>query len=115
MVAQPQPVVATTPVATATRRGDDAGDRHNPWRRPGGQTAPATACGLPAGSSHGAPDRDVGSIVVNAALTRVGAPYVGATVGPDSGRLLWPGVWAFRRRHNRAAPRARRWQPVASR
>ena len=65
VVAQPQPVVATTPVATA---------------QPVVATtpvaaAPATAQNLRAGSSAmAAPDRDVGSIVVNAALTRVGLP-----------------------------------------
>ena len=69
-----QPVVATTPVAAA----------------------PATAQGLPAGSSAmAAPDRDVGSIVVNAALTRVGAPYVWGDAGPDSFDCSGLVVWAF--------------------
>ena len=69
-----QPVVATTPVAAA----------------------PATAQGLPAGSSAmAAPDRDVGLIVVNAALTRVGAPYVWGDAGPDSFDCSGLVVWAF--------------------
>ncbi|TXI53008.1 MAG: NlpC/P60 family protein [Mycobacterium sp.] len=86
VVAQPQPVVATTPVATA---------------QPVVATtpvaaAPATAQNLPAGSSAmAAPDRDVGSIVVNAALTRVGAPYVWGDAGPDSFDCSGLVVWAF--------------------
>ena len=42
-----------------------------------------------------APDRDVGSIVVNAALTRVGAPYVWGDAGPDSFDCSGLVVWAF--------------------
>ena len=82
VVAQPQPVVATTPVATA---------------QPVVATTPvAAAQGLPAGSSAmAAPDRDVGSIVVNAALTRVGAPYVWGDAGPDSFDCSGLVVWAF--------------------
>ena len=86
LVAPPQPVVATTPVATA---------------QPVVATtpvaaAPATAQNLRAGSSAmAAPDRDVGSIVVNAALTRVGAPYVWGDAGPDSFDCSGLVVWAF--------------------
>lgn len=82
LVAPPQPVVATTPVATA---------------QPVVATTPvAAAQGLPAGSSAmAAPDRDVGSIVVNAALTRVGAPYVWGDAGPDSFDCSGLVVWAF--------------------
>lgn len=90
VVAQPQPVVATTPVATA---------------QPVVATTPVTAAqpvvattpvAVPAGSSAmAAPDRDVGSIVVNAALTRVGAPYVWGDAGPDSFDCSGLVVWAF--------------------
>jgi cell wall-associated NlpC family hydrolase len=42
-----------------------------------------------------APDRDVGSIVVNAALTRLGAPYAWAATGPDAFDCSGLVVWAF--------------------
>lgn len=81
-----QPVAATTPaapaqpvVATTTAAA-----------------APPTSQGLPPGSGTTAvPDRDVGSIVVNAALTRVGAPYGWGDAGPDSFDCSGLVVWAF--------------------
>ena len=42
-----------------------------------------------------APDRDVGAIVVNAALTRLGAPYAWAATGPDAFDCSGLVVWAF--------------------
>ena len=70
-----EPVVATTPVAVA----------------------PATPQSLPPGSgSIAGPDRDVGPIVVNAALTRLGAPYAWGAAGPDSFDCSGLVVWAFR-------------------
>lgn len=98
VVAQPQPVVATTPVATAQ---PVVATTPVTAAQPVVATtpvavAPATAQGLPAGSSAmAAPDRDVGSIVVNAALTRVGAPYVWGDAGPDSFDCSGLVVWAF--------------------
>ena len=72
-----QPVVAMTPAAAA------------PAAAPAAPAAPAPAS-LPA------PPRDVGSIVVNAALTRLGAPYVWAATGPDAFDCSGLVVWAFR-------------------
>ena len=110
VVAQPQPVVATTPVATAqpvvtttpvaTAQPVVATTPVTAAQPVVATTpvaaAPATAQGLPAGSSAmAAPDRDVGSIVVNAALTRVGAPYVWGDAGPDSFDCSGLVVWAF--------------------
>ncbi len=98
VVAQPQPVVATIPVATAQ---PVVATTPVTAAQPVVATtpvavAPATAQGLPAGSSAmAAPDRDVGSIVVNAALTRVGAPYVWGDAGPDSFDCSGLVVWAF--------------------
>lgn len=98
VVAQPQPVVATTPVATAQ---PVVATTPVTAAQPVVATtpvaaAPATAQGLPAGSSAmAAPDRDVGSIVVNAALTRVGAPYVWGDAGLDSFDCSGLVVWAF--------------------
>lgn len=98
VVAQPQPVVATTPAATAQ---PVVATTPVTAAQPVVATtpvaaAPATAQGLPAGSSAmAAPDRDVGSIVVNAALTRVGAPYVWGDAGPDSFDCSGLVVWAF--------------------
>ncbi len=74
VLAPAQPVVATTPVAAA----------------------PATPASLPPESSNVAPpDRDVGSIVVDAVLTRVGAPYAWGAAGPDSFDCSGLVVWAF--------------------
>jgi cell wall-associated NlpC family hydrolase len=42
-----------------------------------------------------APDRDVGSIAVDAALTRVGAPYAWAAAGPDAFDCSGLVMWAF--------------------
>lgn len=98
VVALPQPVVASTPVATAQ---PVVATTPVTAAQPVVATtpvaaAPATAQGLPAGSSAmAAPDRDVGSIVVNAALTRVGAPYVWGDAGPDSFDCSGLVVWAF--------------------
>lgn len=50
----------------------------------------------PAPASMPRPDRDVGSIVVNAALTRVGAPYAWGASGPDAFDCSGLVVWAFR-------------------
>lgn len=73
-----QPVVAMTPVAAAPA------------------TPPALPPGFPpAPGSLPAPDRDVGSIVVNAALTRVGAPYAWAAMGPDAFDCSGLVVWSF--------------------
>ena len=41
------------------------------------------------------PDRDVGPIVANAALTRLGAPYAWAAAGPDAFDCSGLVVWAF--------------------
>ncbi len=78
VVAQAQPVVAMTPVAAAPA------------------PAPAPPQSLPPGpGSVPAPPRDVGSIVVDAALTRVGAPYAWAATGPDAFDCSGLVVWAF--------------------
>ena len=74
VLAPAEPVVATTAVAAA----------------------PAAPQSLPLGSgSMAGPDRDVGSIVVNAALTRLGAPYAWGAAGPDSFDCSGLVVWAF--------------------
>ncbi|MEI6254646.1 MAG: NlpC/P60 family protein, partial [Mycobacteriaceae bacterium] len=58
--------------------------------------APGTPQSLPPGpGSMPIPDRDVGSIVANAALTRIGAPYAWAGVGPDAFDCSGLVVWAF--------------------
>jgi len=67
-----QPVVATTQVVAA----------------------PAGPQGLPPGMAG--PDRDVGQIAVNAALTRIGAPYAWGAAGPDDFDCSGLVVWAFR-------------------
>lgn len=73
--AQPaQPVVAVTPVPAAPA------------------TPPSLTPG-PAGVPM--PDRDVGPIVANAALTRLGAPYAWAAAGPDAFDCSGLVVWAF--------------------
>ena len=41
------------------------------------------------------PERDVGAIVVDAALTRLGAPYAWAAAGPDAFDCSGLVVWAF--------------------
>lgn len=61
---------------------------------------PATVAFTPVHAPPGSggvptPDRDVGSIVVNAALTRVGAPYAWAAAGPDAFDCSGLVVWAF--------------------
>jgi cell wall-associated NlpC family hydrolase len=62
--------------------------------------APATPPGLPPGppgsGSLPAPHRDVGTIVANAALTRLGAPYAWAAAGPDAFDCSGLVVWSFR-------------------
>lgn len=78
VVARAQPVVAmtTAPAAPAP--------------------APAPPAALPPGpGSIPIPDRDVGPIVVNAALTRIGAPYAWAGAGPDAFDCSGLVVWAF--------------------
>ena len=58
--------------------------------------APAAPASLPPGpGSLPPPDRDVGSIVANAALTRLGAPYAWAATGPDAFDCSGLVVWAF--------------------
>lgn len=69
-----QPVVAVTPVPAA----------------------PATPQSLTPGPARfPIPDRDVGPIVANAALTRLGAPYAWAAAGPDAFDCSGLVVWAF--------------------
>ena len=83
VVAQAQPVVAMTPVAAA------------PAPAPAPAAAPPQS--LPPGSaSTPAPPRDVGSIVVDAALTRLGAPYAWAAAGPDAFDCSGLVVWSFK-------------------
>jgi cell wall-associated NlpC family hydrolase len=77
------PVVAMTPVAAAPA------------------APPALASGLPpalppAPAGAPAPERDVGTIVANAALTRLGAPYAWAAAGPDAFDCSGLVVWSFR-------------------
>ncbi len=72
-VAPAQPVVAATPVAAV----------------PAAQSLP------PSAAAAAPPDRDVGSIVVDAALTRLGAPYAWGAAGPDSFDCSGLVVWAF--------------------
>ncbi|MBU3750411.1 MAG: NlpC/P60 family protein [Mycobacterium sp.] len=74
-----QPVVAMTPVPAA----------------------PAALPGLPTGlpkapGSLPAPGHDVGTIVANAALSRLGAPYAWAAAGPDAFDCSGLVVWSFR-------------------
>jgi cell wall-associated NlpC family hydrolase len=58
---------------------------------------PALPPGLPpAPAGAPAPERDVGSIVANAALTRLGAPYAWAAAGPDAFDCSGLVVWSFR-------------------
>lgn len=76
VVAPAPPVVAVTPVPAA----------------------PATPASLPPGPGllpPPPPDRDVGPIVANAAMTRVGAPYAWAATGPDAFDCSGLVVWAF--------------------
>lgn len=85
------PVVAMTPVASAPAA---------PPALPSG-LPPALPPGLPpalppAPVSAPAPVRDVGTIVVNAALTRLGAPYAWAAAGPDAFDCSGLVVWSFR-------------------
>ena len=86
-----QPVMAMTPAAAAPAAP--------PGLLPG--PPPATPPGLPPGlppapGSLPAPDRDVGMIVANAALTRLGAPYAWAAAGPDAFDCSGLVVWSFR-------------------
>jgi len=82
-----QPVMAMTPAAAAPATP--------PGLLPG--PPPATPPGLPpAPGSLPAPDRDVGMIVANAALTRLGAPYAWAAAGPDAFDCSGLVVWSFR-------------------
>ena len=69
-----QPVVAMTPTPAAPATAQDQ--------------APASG-GMPG------PDLNVGTIVVNAALTRIGAPYAWAATGPDAFDCSGLVVWAF--------------------
>lgn len=58
--------------------------------------APAAPPSLPpVPAALPAPDRDVGAIVVDAALTRLGAPYAWAAAGPDAFDCSGLVVWAF--------------------
>lgn len=50
----------------------------------------------PKAASAPGPHRDVGQIVVNAALTRLGAPYAWAAAGPDAFDCSGLVVWAFK-------------------
>lgn len=76
-----QPVVAATPAVTA-----------QPVVPPK-PVAPAQP--VVAATPVAPPDRDVGSIVVDAALTRLGAPYEWGAAGPDSFDCSGLVVWAF--------------------
>lgn len=76
----PQPVTLTQPVAAMT-----------PGLAPPDMPSPPPE-GL---VSMPLPDRDVGSIVVTAALTRVGAPYAWGAAGPDAFDCSGLVVWAF--------------------
>lgn len=85
-----QPVVATTPVPAA----------------------PAPPAMPPPGpSSIPAPDRDVGSIVVTAALTKLGAPYAWGAEGPDAFDCSGLVVWAY---HHAGLTLPRSSQAIAS-
>ena len=78
---EPQVVAPATPVAATTPM----------------PAAPATPQSLPPGlGSLPAPARDVGLIVVNAALTRLGAPYAWAAAGPDAFDCSGLVMWAFK-------------------
>lgn len=78
--AQPQVVTPAQPVMAVTPR----------------PAAPATPQGLPpAPDSIPAPDPDVRAIVVDAALTRQGAPYAWGAEGPDAFDCSGLVVWAF--------------------
>lgn len=58
---------------------------------------PAPPPGLPpAPGGVPAPGRDIGSIVANAALSRLGAPYAWAGTGPDAFDCSGLVVWSFR-------------------
>jgi len=63
-----------------------------PWEPPPSPPAQPVVAMTPVAA---APDRDVGSIVVNAALTRLGAPYAWAAAGPDAFDCSGLVVWAF--------------------
>lgn len=59
--------------------------------------APAASKSVPHGpATMPAPDRDVGLIVVNAAMSRLGAPYAWAAAGPDAFDCSGLVAWAFR-------------------
>jgi len=93
------PVVAMTPVAAAPAAPPALPPALPPGIPPG--LPPALPPGLPpaprpAPGSAPAPERDVGSIVVNAALTRLGAPYAWAAAGPDAFDCSGLVVWSFR-------------------
>lgn len=84
--ASAQPIVATTPATPAQAIVATAPVT----------AAPATPQGLAPGSgTTAAPKPDVGPIVVDAALTRVGAPYAWGAAGPDSFDCSGLVVWAF--------------------
>ena len=85
------PVVAMAPVAAAPAAAPALPPALPPDLPPG--LPPALP---PAPASAPAPERDVGSIVVNAALTRLGAPYAWAAAGPDAFDCSGLVVWSFR-------------------
>lgn len=90
VVAPAQPVVAVTPAPAAPVVP------HGP---------PPGPVGVPA------PDRDVGTIVVESALTRQGAPYAWGAAGPDAFDCSGLVVWAF---HNAGLTLPRSSQALAS-
>ena len=93
-----QPVIATTPVAAAPVVATTPAAPAQPVvaMTPVAAAAPATPQSLPtASASVAAPDRNVGPIVVDAALTRLGAPYAWGAAGPDSFDCSGLVVWAF--------------------
>ncbi len=96
-VAPAQPIAATTPVIAAQPVAATTPAAAQPIVATAPVTAaPATPQGLaPGAGTTAAPKPDVGPIVVDAALTRVGAPYAWGAAGPDSFDCSGLVVWAF--------------------
>lgn len=95
VVAPAQPVAAVTPVP-ALKPAPATAVKAAPAVTPVPAAAAAPPSLPPGPAGLPAPDRDVGAIVVKAALTRVGAPYGWGGTGPDAFDCSGLVVWAFK-------------------
>ncbi len=94
-VALTQPAAAMTPAPAAPATAQSRPPGLPIGRPPALPSAVLPALPLSAATVPG-PQRDVGQIVVNAALTRLGAPYAWAAAGPDAFDCSGLVVWAFK-------------------